>query len=261
MDGLPSLRRQPGAVLNASAADQQRLLDLQAQDSRLDQLDHQRRRLPEHEAIAAGTARLSELGSLIVAAETEESDIGREQIKAETDVDQVVSRAARDQQRLDKGQVGSPRELQSLQHEMETLARRQADLEDVALEIMERREATQARLAALSAERAQRQAEVSAAEQRRDEQLAVLDAEAAEVGERRKALAEALPADLMALYERLRAHGNGVGAAALRQRRCDGCRLEIGGTDLQKFRTAPEDAVLRCEECGRILVRTPESGL
>ena len=250
-----------GATLNASAADQQGLLVLQAYDSRLDQLDRQRGRLPEHEQIASNSARLAELRDLLIAAETEESDVAREQAKAEADVDQVRARAARDRERLDRGQVGSPRELESLQHEIGSLARRQSDLEDVVLEIMERRESGQARLVELRAGTAQRQALLATAESSRDEQTSVIDAEAAEVGEKRKALAATLPADLLALYERLRAHSNGVGAAAIRQRRCEGCRLELGATDVQRFRNAPDDAVLRCEECGRILVRTAESGL
>jgi uncharacterized protein len=257
----PATRSHEGATLNASAADQLHLLELQAHDSRLDQLDHQRRRLPEHEQIATTSARLAELKDLLVAAETKETDIAREQAKAEADVDQVTARAARDQERLDRGQVGSPRELENLQHEIGSLARRQSDLEDVVLEIMERRESAQARTVELRSETEQRQVELAAAESRRDEQTAVIDAEAGELEEKRKALAAGLPADLLALYERLRAHSGGVGAAAIKQRRCEGCRLELGATDVQRFRNAPEDAVLRCEECGRILIRTAESGL
>jgi uncharacterized protein len=197
----------------------------------------------------------------MVAAETEASDLAREQAKAEADVDQVRARASRDQERLDRGQVSSPRELENLQHEIGSLARRQADLEDGVLEVMERLEAVQSRVAELRVETEERGAELATAETRRDEQTTVIDAEVAELGEKRKALAASLPADLLALYERLRSHTGGVGAAAIKQRRCEGCRLELGATDVQRFRNAPDDAVLRCEECGRILVRTPESGL
>jgi predicted nucleic acid-binding Zn-ribbon protein len=217
--------------------------------------------LPEHERIAAASSRLTQLRDLLVAAETEASDLGRDQAKAEADVEQVRARAARDQERLDRGQVGSPRELESLQHEIGSLAKRQSDLEDVVLEIMERLESVQSRVAELRAETGERTAELATDEASRDEQTSVIDAEVAELGEKRKALAATLPADLLALYERLRAHSGGVGAAAIKQRRCEGCRLELGATDVQRFRNAPEDAVLRCEECGRILVRTPDSGL
>ena len=69
------------------------------------------------------------------------------------------------------------------------------------------------------------------------------------------------PENLLALYSKLRAQNAGVGAARLYQRRCDGCRIELGVTDLNAVRSAPKDTVVRCENCARILVRTPESGL
>jgi predicted nucleic acid-binding Zn-ribbon protein len=67
--------------------------------------------------------------------------------------------------------------------------------------------------------------------------------------------------DLAALYEKIRTVSSGVAAAELKHRRCDGCRLELGTVDLDRIRRAPEDEVIRCEECRRILVRTAESGL
>lgn len=248
-------------ALTAAAADQLRLLEVQGLDSRLDQLEHRRRRLPEHEEIARSSARLAELGALLVAAQTELDDIDRALRKAEADVEAVRARAVRDRERMDRGQVGSPRELESLQHEIETLRRRQNDLEDVELEIMERRESGSARLTELTAERDTAATGLAAAEASRDAQLAELDGESAQVAAQRAELAGEVPGELLALYERIRAQQGGVGAAPIRQRRCEGCRLEIGATDLQRFRTAPPDAVLRCEECRRILVRLPDSGL
>lgn len=67
--------------------------------------------------------------------------------------------------------------------------------------------------------------------------------------------------ELVTLYEKIRAGSGGMGAAELRQRRCGGCQLDINPVELQRLRSAPEDEVLRCEECRRILVRTAESGL
>jgi predicted nucleic acid-binding Zn-ribbon protein len=77
----------------------------------------------------------------------------------------------------------------------------------------------------------------------------------------RAGLAPLIPPDLLTLYDRIGASHGGVGAAELRQRRCTGCQLEINAADLRAFSAAPEDEVLRCEECGRILIRTPQSGL
>ena len=66
---------------------------------------------------------------------------------------------------------------------------------------------------------------------------------------------------VLTIYDKLGATHGGVAAAELRHRRCTGCSLELNSADLRAFAAAPADEVLRCEECGRILVRGPESGL
>ncbi|MGK5632225.1 zinc ribbon domain-containing protein [Streptomyces sp. URMC 123] len=247
--------------MNAAPADQIRLLDVQALDVRLSQLAHKRRSLPEHAEIDTLNADLAQLRDLLVAATTEESDTAREQTKAEQDVDQVRQRAARDQQRLDSGAVSSPKDLENLQREIVSLAKRQGDLEDVVLEIMERRESAQERVRELTGRVESLQAKVADAVARRDAAVGEIDAEAATLTKEREVVSSSVPADLLALYEKVRGRQGGVGAARLYQRRCEGCRLELDITELNDVRAAAPDAVVRCENCGRILVRTPESGL
>ncbi len=130
--------------MKAAPDDQLRLLDLQALDSTTDRLTHRRRTLPELAEIEELAERHGRLADDIVLLETEDRDLGREQAKVDGDVEQVRSRMGRDQKRLDAGQVGSPRELESLQSEIDSLKRRQAELEDVELEVMEKRERVQA---------------------------------------------------------------------------------------------------------------------
>lgn len=247
--------------LKAAATDQLRLLDVQALDARIDQLGHRRATLPEHAALQELEKALAELGDHLVAAETEQGDVARELRKAEGDVEQVQARARRDQQRLDAGQVNSPKELEGLQHEIATLGRRQSDLEDVELEIMERLEAVQTRHAELSAQRAEAEAKATELTASRDATTAEIDAEVAGLQAQRDTQAAQLDAELMALYEKIRAQQAGIGAAELKQRRCSGCRLELNNVEIARLRSAEEDEVLRCEECRRILVRTAESGL
>ncbi|MGW2812178.1 zinc ribbon domain-containing protein [Streptomyces sp. NPDC001415] len=247
--------------MNAAPADQIRLLDVQALDVRLSQLAHKRKSLPEHAEIESLNKDLTQLRDLLVASQTEESDTAREQTKAEQDVDQVRQRAARDQQRLDSGAVSSPKDLESLQHEITSLAKRQGDLEDVVLEVMERREAAQERAAELTERVSSVQAKTDDATARRDAALAELDAEIASATKEREIVAGSVPADLLKLYDKLRAQQGGVGAARLYQRRCEGCRLELNITEVNEVKAAAPDTVLRCENCRRILVRTSESGL
>jgi predicted nucleic acid-binding Zn-ribbon protein len=226
----------------------------------MDQIAHRRSALPQHARIAELEQRLGQLRDELVRAQTAQTDLNRELVKAEGDVELVRQRAARDQGRLDGGSA-THKELESLQHELGSLAKRQGDLEDIELEVMERLEETTAGADRLAAELASAQQELDSTSAERDSALGALDAETADAKQARDALAGTLAADLVTLYEKIRANSSGLGAARLHQGRCDGCRLELTPTDLQRIRTAPDDEVLRCEECRRILVRVPESGL
>lgn len=246
--------------MNAPPETQVRLLDLQAADADLDRLAHRRRTVPEIEQLDRLDERLGAVEDDVVRAETEDSDLAREQTRLEADVERVTTRAERDRQRLDAGAVGSPRELENLQSEITSLARRQDELENQVLDVMERRETAQSRLGGFAAERERLGADRAAALARRDAAFADIDATAAARTTDRSTIAGELPADLLGLYEKVRADKGGVGAAALARGRCEGCHLSLSGSELAALRGAPADAVLRCEECRRILVRTPESG-
>jgi predicted nucleic acid-binding Zn-ribbon protein len=247
--------------VNAAPADQIRLLDLQAIDSRLDQLAHRRRTLPELAEIEKVAADHVALKDLVIAAQAQLSDTTREQTKAEQDVEQVRTRAARNQQRMDSGAVTSPKDLENLQHEIGSLAKRQSDLEDVVLEVMERLESSQTRVTELTARLEHSTVVLKEAEERRDAAFAEIDADVEKVRRDREVVAKVIPADLLKLYTRLREQQGGVGAARLAQRRCEGCRVEFANADLNAIKAEPKDAVVRCDNCGRILVRTAESGV
>lgn len=242
-------------MTTAPAPDQQRLLDVQVLDRRAAQLAHQRRTLPVLADLDAVRADLAEVDRSVIEAQTAVKDIGREVAKAEADVEQVRSRARRDQQRLDAGS-GSAKDMQALAHELGSLARRQEVLEEVELEAMERLEAAEKALDAVRARRAELVAREGALAAEADAARATIDAEVTTVAADRESAADGLDAGLLALYERVRA-ASGLGAAALRGNRCEGCRLELNAIDLARIRSAPADEVVRCEECGRILVRTP----
>lgn len=247
-------------MVSAAAQDQWRLLDVQSHDTRLSQIAHRERHLPELAELTELEARSKTLHDEVVAARTALGDVNRELAKAEADVEQVRSRADRDSKRLESGQ-GTPKDLQALQNELESLAQRQSVLEDAELEVMERAEAAQNAVDAAETtenETAEKIAEVTA---RRDAALAQLEAEAGTERTARDNAAAGVPDDLLKLYERIRENSGGVGAAKLYQRRCEGCRLELNNTDINRLRAAAETDVVRCEECGRILVRTADSGL
>lgn len=247
--------------MKADPSAQSALLDLQAQDSVLAQLQHRKNSLPEHARIEELQAKAKELDGGRIEADTEVSDLTRAQKKADAEVEQVKTRRTRDEERLNSGAISNPKDLESLQHELVALERRITTLEDEELEVMEALEEAQGRLTSLQADLDAVNEQLSQEIDARDAAITVLDEQAAGAQADRAQAATGVPPELITLYDKVRAQYGGLGAAALRARRCEGCRLELNGADLRDIAAAPEDDVLRCPECGRILVRTAESGL
>ena len=241
-------------MTTATVADQLRLLDVQALDTRLQQLEHQRKTLPGHTRVAEVAAQRADVERAVVESRTAVVDLRRELTKAEADVEQVRTRAVRDQARMDSGSA-SVKDVQALVAELETLGRRTAALEEVELDVMVRLEAHETALAGVMSAHealldAQREADAQLAEG-----LAQVDAEVATVTAGRAAQVEGIDADLVALYDRLRGQLGGLGVARLRGRTCEGCRLELNPGDVAQLNAAAPEQVVRCEECDRILVR------
>jgi predicted nucleic acid-binding Zn-ribbon protein len=247
--------------LKADPAAQLALLDLQELDSRADLLRHQRETLPELAEIAALTTTRAELDGRRRDAQIAVDDLTAEQAKVDADVEQVKTRRTRDQDRMAQGLIANPKDLERMQGELESLQRRITSLEDDELEVMARLEDAEKDLDALTqgvADADQRLAEISRARDSRNEQL---ERDLKAVAADRGPTVALIPDDLLALYDRLRASKNGVAVGALRARECSGCRLSLDPSELAAIRSAPADDVIRHEECQRILVRTPESGL
>lgn len=247
--------------MKAQPEAQETLLEVQARDTRLSQLQHRLDTLPQTVELQQVRERKERLRKEIVAAETIVSDLEREQLKADADVDLVRERSRKDRELLDSGSITDPKQLQSLESEIQSLAKRQTDLEDVELEVMERLEGAQAAVVQLQGEHQ----EVAASEELLAAEVQAAQAEVASertgVEAERAELAAQIPEDLLKLYEKIRADHAGLGAARLHRGRCEGCRLELPPTEVSEIKAAAADEVIRCEECRCILVRTAESGL
>ena len=244
--------------MKASPDAQRRLLDLQAIDTALAQLAHRRRSLPELAEIETIARDISALEDERIRAQVAVDDLDRDIARFEKDIEQVRTRKSRDQVRLDAG--GALREIEGLQHELATLNRRQSELEDAELELMEQRESAEEALNAVQARLSEAGERRAASEARRDDAYAEIAKEQEFRSSSRGPLVADLPADLVALYDKIRQE-SGLGAALVRAGRCGGCRIELYGADLARVKSAPADEVVRCEECRRIMVRTAESGL
>lgn len=257
----PRVGQKRVSAIKAEQGAQLRLLDIQAVDTALAQLAHRGKTLPEHAEIARLQAERAAVGSTLVAADTAVSDLELEQSRAEKDLEPVRERLIRNQQRIAAGSVADPKALASMVAEVEHLKKRIGDLEDAELEVMEQLETEVSGRDRLRGQAERLDEQLAGLLAKRDQQLAELRADMTERRGERSELVPLVPAPLLALYDKIGASHGGVGAAELRQRRCTGCQLEINAADIRVFAAAPADEVLRCEECGRILVRTLNSGL
>lgn len=222
---------------------------------------HRRQNLPEQAELKAAAAAHTVEAEALVAAETVVSDLQLALTKAENDLTPVRERRERNQRRIADGSVGDPKALATMVDEVEHLGRRIGELEDAELEVMEQLERATAERDGAAARKAgllDRAREVKA---QRDAALAAIDAELAERESDRAAAVVGLPAPLLAAYEKSRSSHGGIGAAALVHRRCTGCSIDANAADLRAYAAAAPDELLHCEECGRILVRTEDSGL
>ena len=239
--------------MKAEVSQLRQLLDLADIDAELTRTAHRATHLPEQqqldEVLAARQTASDQVAVLRLAVE----DIDGEVSRLESEIDSVRQREDRDRALLDSSTTNA-KQLTELQHELETLQRRQGSLEDSLLEVMQRREdlTTQFDEATTGADALESQVQTAQAD--RDNASEELERTRADGQHRRETLTAALDSALIQLYERQRA-SSGTGAGRLQGVRCGACRIEIDRGELSRFAAAADDEVLRCPECGAILVR------
>lgn len=245
--------------MKADPFDQRRLLELQAVDTSIAQKESSLKALPEMEKIPALHRETLRLRDQVAAREAGIADLDRDIARVEKEIDVVTKRADNDRHRMAAGSA-SPKELENLQSELESLAGRQNELEDQQLELMETRERL---VAVLSEQRTElERSHENLAEMERDRDTAVqqVNSEIDQQRQRRQELTASIPGPLVELYTKVRKK-HPVAAALLRQRKCEACRIEMTPADLAPIKAAAPEEIIRCEECDAILIRTEESGI
>ena len=245
-------------ALKASPTEQALLLNLQSFDTKLQQIAHRAKSLPQHAVIQALTGernlltqRLGEQSGLL-------EDMNIEMGRVESDVAIVEARIKRDMGRLQA--TSSVKDVQALEQELTALRKRQADLEEIELTVMERVEAQQTVVGAVSAEAAALQSRLAGIEDERDAELRTIETDRANAAANRSAIAADVPDDLLAMYEKIRLR-YGSGASHLRGGVSSASGMRLNENDMVAIRSAAPDDVLYCPESSAILVRTGESGL
>jgi predicted nucleic acid-binding Zn-ribbon protein len=244
--------------MKAEVVQQRSLLELAELDAELSRTEHRAKHLPQQQQVEEAQSAHREANDRLAAVQIALEDLDGQVAKFESEIDSVRQREDRDRSLLAGGSVDA-KQLTDLQHELGTLERRQSSLEDSLLEVMERREELQGQQAGELAQIDELQSKLSDAQRACDEASAELAQLRHQSLSRRDELVAELDADLVALYERQRSRG-GAGAGLLQGRRCGACRIEIDKGELARISAAAEDDVLRCPECGAILLRVKGTG-
>ena len=228
---------------------------MQEHDTAADRLRHRRGTLPELAELARVEEALATLEQARAGAAGLRDEVARRQKALEDDLASTEAKIGEIERRMYSGVVSAPRELQAMQADVESLRRRRSTLEDGVLETMAEWDPLDDEVSDLDRERARLDQEGVRLRTAVAEAQAAIDAELAVEEVRRDEAANGLPADLVARYERLRARLDGIGAAPLVGGRCGGCHLSLPATEVDRIRREPPDALIACDQCGRILVR------
>ena len=244
--------------MKAEVVHQRSLLELADLDAEMSRIEHRSNHLPEQQRVEQTQAEHRDANDRLAVLRLALDDLDAQIAKFESEIEAVRDREDRDRKMLDGGAINA-KQLGDLQHELETLERRQASLEDSLLEVMERREELQAQQSDELGKIDALESELADVQRAREDALAEIEQSRHQIVSRRDELVAGLDQDLVALYERQRSRG-GAGAGRLQGRRCGACRIEIDRGELARISAAADDDVLRCPECGAILLRVKDSG-
>ena len=240
--------------MQASTEQQSLILELQLLDNEIMQANTKLKSLPEIEQLLHIEKRVTAANDELSVVKSESDQIALELRRGEVDVETVTDRIKKDEARLSSGNA-TPKELEQLQHEVETLKKRQESLEEIELEIMIRNDAVIARSNTLTTDLSSLQTLKDEISGRLQSATDEINKVIADKNTARNVVANKIEKALLDLYEKIRGNGGGVGAAALVGNKCNGCNLAINAVEMERIKSLAKDELLRCEECRRILVR------
>lgn len=231
------------------------LLAVQEHDSTVDRLRAQREKLPERQQLVEREQAVGELEAKLAELEAARDEAERDEKRLEDNVSALEARMGEVEQDLYSGATSSPRELQAMQAEIEQFKRQRSGLEDQELEVMERREGLEGEIGQIQEKLADIRVDVERLRQTIEETETALQRQLDEASEARSEVADRIPGTLLDLYEKIRVQNNGVGAARLVGGTCQGCHLALPAMEVDRIKREPADALVRCDQCGSILVR------
>lgn len=231
------------------------LLELQAHDTRIEQLRHRRETLEQREQLKALSAERHALHEKTGESRRLRDELGSRQKMLEGEVAANDRRISDIERRLYSGTISASKDLQAMSEEVESLKRRKSSLEDEVLAVMEKKEPADSELADADVRLAEIDARGLALRDALGDAEAEIDREIADERVARGKIAASIDEQLLRQYENIRSRSGGIGAAKLDGDRCGGCHLSLSAAEVAEIKKQPDDAVVLCPDCSRILVR------
>lgn len=230
------------------------LLVVQGLDTKLDQLRH---RFSHHPI----RTELAELGEVLVVRQSAIDEVAegkhefdRQQKRLDDEVALIKDKRTEIDAKLYDGSVTGTKDLLALQEEAKMLLDRQTAIEDDELEIMEQLEPIEAQLAVLDAAREEIAQQITVKEAELAVELENVETETVTTNGQRDEAATLVSAELRAVYEQLRIDQGGIAITELSGTACAGCNLTLSAVDIDRMKKEPDDAIVTCPECGRLLI-------
>ena len=196
----------------------------------------------ESQIVLKAKARLAE----------EQNNLGKftsQQKSIEWEIDDLTAKIKDTEKKLYGGKIFNSKELSSLQQETDDLKKRRSVLEDKSLGLMDDLELTTKAIASSKDELAKLEIEWQAQQKQLIVELEQLKADQITSESNRQQNIALIDADTLFTYQELRKR-KGVAVAKVEQGICQGCRITLPNTDLQR---AKGGGVVRCSSCGRII--------
>ncbi len=233
----------------------EQLLIVQELDTTIDQRKHRIANHPMKIEIAAVDEQVAAVAATVSEVEARRHELQRDLKRLADEVAMIEEKRTQIDAKLYDGSVTGTKDLLALQDEAKMLLDRKTGIEDDELEIMMSIEEVEAELAPSVATREKFAAERARLDAEMEADITGIRADLAMVEGTRIDEAEAVPPELLAHYERLRVDFGGVAVAKLVGSTCDGCHMSLSAVAIDQIKKQPDDAVVTCDDCGRLLIR------
>ena len=176
-------------------------------------------------------------------------ELKRQQHSLEWEIDDLVTKLTTAEEKLYGGRISNPKELTSLQHEVDGLKARRNQLEDELLEIMDQVEVATLSVATLSNELKTMETEWDSQQQHLSAEMEQLKTTLSDLGHKWELLSARFDPQAVELYQKLKKQ-KGEAVAKVEQGVCQGCRISLTTIEMQRARSG---SLVQCSSCGRIL--------